>query len=508
MADAPLLRFSRVSKRFGGTVAVDDVSLDLHAGEILALLGENGAGKSTLIKMLAGIHPPDDGQILVHGRHYQHRPAVAGERQTIAFIHQDLGLIDWMTVTENMAMGLGFPRRFGLIGWRQAERRARDALAAVGGAIDPDSRIGGLTRTEKSLVAIARALAVEAEIIVLDEPTASLPADEVARLVAVLRGLRGRDVGMIYVSHRLDEVFEVADEVAVLRDGRLVGRKPVAETTPRELVTMIVGRPPEQVFVRAETSGQGVALELAGLRIGAVGPVSLTLRQGEMLGLVGLRGAGQEQVGRALFGLAEIDAGSVVLSGATPDLSTPGTAMRAGIGLVAGDRTAESLAMPLSVRENMFLNPAANGRRAFDWRQPSAELRHARVLCGRFGVRPCDPSRPAETLSGGNQQKVVIARWLEIANCLLILEEPTAGVDVGAKAEIYALLNAALARGLAVLVIATDFEEVANICHRALVFSHGRVVDEIDREALSVEAILHAASAGGRGGTARAVVHA
>ena len=217
MADAPLLRFSRVSKRFGGTVAVDDVSLDLHAGEILALLGENGAGKSTLIKMLAGIHPPDDGQILVHGRHYQHRPAVAGERQTIAFIHQDLGLIDWMTVTENMAMGLGFPRRFGLIGWRQAERRARDALAAVGGAIDPDARIGGLTRTEKSLVAIARALAVEAEIIVLDEPTASLPADEVARLVAVLRGLRGRDVGMIYVSHRLDEVFEVADEVAVLR---------------------------------------------------------------------------------------------------------------------------------------------------------------------------------------------------------------------------------------------------------------------------------------------------
>ncbi|MGE3293796.1 MAG: sugar ABC transporter ATP-binding protein, partial [Geminicoccaceae bacterium] len=367
MADVPLLRFAQVSKRFGGTIAVNRVSLDLHAGEILALLGENGAGKSTLIKMLAGIHAPDEGEILVHGQHYQHRPAVAGARQTIAFIHQDLGLIDWMTVTENMAMGLGYPRRFGLIGWRQAERRAHDALAAVGDAIDPDARVGGLSRTEKSLVAIARALAVEAEIIVLDEPTASLPADEVSRLFAVLRGLRGRNVGMIYVSHRLDEVFEVADEVAVLRDGSLVGRKPVAETTPGELVTMIVGRPPEQLFVRAQTGGRSAVLELHDVEIGPVGPVSLTLRAGEMLGLVGLRGAGQEQVGRALFGLADIDAGTVALAGQHLDPGGPGGALRAGIGLVAGDRTAESLAMSLSVRENLFLNPAAGGRHLLDW---------------------------------------------------------------------------------------------------------------------------------------------
>ena len=504
MTDAPLLRFAGVSKRFGGTIAVDRVSLDLQAGEILALLGENGAGKSTLIKLLAGIHTPDEGEILVHGQPYRHRPAVAGERQTIAFIHQDLGLIDWMTVTENMAMGLGYPRALGLIDWRQAERRARDALAAVGGAIDPDARVGSLTRTEKSLVAIARALAVEAEIIVLDEPTASLPGDEVARLVAVLRRLRGRDVGMIYVSHRLDEVFEVADEVAVLRDGRLVGRKPVAETTPSELVTMIVGRPPEQVFVRSETAGRTEMLALCQLRIGGVGPISLSLRAGEMLGLVGLRGAGQEQVGRALFGLADIDSGTVALGGAAPDLSGPGAAMRAGIGLVAGDRTAESLAMSLSVRENLFLNPAASGRRARDWQRPAVELRQARVLCSRFGVRPSDPARPAETLSGGNQQKVVIARWLEIAKRLLILEEPTAGVDVGAKAEIYALLNAALERGLAILVIATDFEEVANICHRALVFSRGEVVDELGPERLSIGAILHAASAGAQGAVAHA----
>jgi ribose transport system ATP-binding protein len=239
-----------------------------------------------------------------------------------------------------------------------------------------------------------------------------------------------------------------------------------------------------------------VVLELRDVRIGIVGPISLALRAGEMLGLVGLRGAGQEQVGRALFGLVGIDGGTVMLCDGQPDLHGPGAAMRAGIGLVAGDRTAESLAMSLSVRENLFLNPAASGRRALEWQRPSVEQRQARVLCGRFGVRPSDPTRPAETLSGGNQQKVVIARWLEVANKLLILEEPTAGVDVGAKAEIYALLNAALERGLAVLVIATDFEEVANICHRALVFSRGEVVDELGRDQLSVEAILHAASAG------------
>jgi ribose transport system ATP-binding protein len=324
----------------------------------------------------------------------------------------------------------------------------------------------------------------------------------------VLRGLRGRNVGMIYVSHRLDEVFEVADEVAVLRDGRLVGRKPVAATTPGDLVTMIVGRPPEQVFVRAQTARKGTVLELHDMAIGAVGPVSLTLRAGEMLGLVGLRGAGQEQVGRALFGLAAIDAGTVTLAGARCELGSPGDAMRAGIGLVAGDRTTESLAMSLSVRENLFLNPAASGRHLLDWQRPVVEQRQARKLCGRFGVRPSDPARPAETLSGGNQQKVVIARWLEIARTLLILEEPTAGVDVGAKAEIYALLNAALERGLAILVIATDFEEVANICHRALVFSRGRVIEEIDGDDLSVEAILHAASAGPAAAASRMVAHA
>jgi ribose transport system ATP-binding protein len=495
-SDGPcLLRFAGVSKRFGGTLAVDEVTLEVQSGSILALLGENGAGKSTLIKMLAGIHPVDGGQILFKGTPYRHRPPAAGAVQQVAFIHQDLGLIEWMTVAENMALGQGFPRRGGLIDWRAARARAAAALEAVGGDIDPDARVQSLSRTEKSLLAIARALAVEAELIVLDEPSASLPANEVARLFAVLRRLRDRGVGMIYVSHRLDEVFELADEVAVLRDGRLVGQGRVAETSPAALIQLIVGRPPEQVYVRPRDAAPAPALEVSGLVSGEAGPLDLVLHQGEMVGLVGLRGAGQEAIGRALFGLAPIDAGSVRLGGAAPDLATPETAIRAGIGFVAGDRTGESLGMPLCVRENLFLNPAARGRRLLGWRTPGDEARAALELGRRFGVRPNDPSRPVETLSGGNQQKVVVARWLGIATRLLILEEPTAGVDVGAKAEIYGLLDEALGKGLAVLVIATDFEEIANICHRALVFSRGRVVAELGRRDLSVAALLGAASA-------------
>jgi ribose transport system ATP-binding protein len=492
----PLLRFAGVSKRFGGTLAVDRVDLDVRARSILALLGENGAGKSTLIKLLAGIHGVDEGQLLFLGEPYRHRPASAGAVQPIAFIHQDLGLVDWMTVAENMAIGQGFPRRAGLIDWPAARRRAASALQAVGGDIDPDARIASLSRTERSLVAIARALAVEARLIVLDEPSASLPANEVARLFAVLRTLRDRGAGMIYVSHRLDEVFELADEVAVLRDGRLVGRGRVADTTPPELIRLIVGRPPEQVFVRPKAAAPTAAAIIAGLVSGEAGPVSLELHAGEMVGLVGLRGAGQEAVGRALFGLAPIDSGSIHLRGAEPDLVTPEHAMAAGIGFVAGDRTGESLAMPMSVRENLFLNPAARGRTLGHWRSPASETREALDIGRRFGVRPNEPARPVETLSGGNQQKIVLARWLGIAKHLLILEEPTAGVDVGAKAEIYGLLDEALAKGLAILVVATDFEEIAQICHRALVFSRGAVVAEYARDRLSVSSLLAAASAG------------
>ena len=486
-AEAALLRFDRVTKRFGGTLAIDAISFDVRAGEVLALLGENGAGKSTLIKVLAGIHTADGGAILYRGAPHDARDG------RVAFIHQDLGLIEWMTVAENVALALGYPRLgLGRIDWRAAERQAVEALARVGMAIDPTTRVRELTRTEKSLVAIARALAADADVLVLDEPTASLPADEVERLFAALRPLRARGVGIVYVSHRLDEVFAIADRVAVLRDGKLVGVRSVADTTPDALIELIVGRALDR-FHGAPAVATAPLLTVSDLVAGDAGPVSFNVGRGEIVALVGLRGAGQERIGRALFG-AQPHSGTVQLDGAAPDLTSPRAAMRCGVGLIARDRGEESCAGGLSIRENTFVNPGAVGR---VWRHllaPRVEAARAFEVGRGVGLSPNAPGLPIEALSGGNQQKVVVGRWLATGRTLLVAEDPTAGVDVGAKAEIYRLVAAAAARGLGVVVVSTDFEEVARLCQRALVFSRGRIVEELAGAALTTERLIDAAS--------------
>ncbi|MER8784483.1 sugar ABC transporter ATP-binding protein [Mesorhizobium sp. M1006] len=494
MTEQKLIEFKSITKEFGGTRALSDVTLDLHKGEILALLGENGAGKSTLIKTLAGIYRPDGGQILFRGEPYHHRPPRPNQRQPVAFIHQDLGLIEWMTVGENVGLAQGFSLRSGLIDWRSTEARAHEALKLVGCDFDPTTRVQDLTRTEKSLVAIARALATEADVLVLDEPTASLPADEVERLFDAIRPLKQRGVGMIYVSHRLDEIFRIADRVAVLRDGRLVGEKKVADTKPDELVEMIVGRPVSQVFSKAQTQAGETICAVRDLVCAGAGPVTFDVRKGELLGLVGLRGAGQELVGRALFG-CQAFSGTVTIRGAVPDLSSPIAAMSSGIGLIARDRTEESIAGSLSIRENSFLNPGAGKRGLFSFLAPHKEAALAQAIGSSVGLRPNDPNLPIEALSGGNQQKVVVGRWLHTGRTLLIAEDPTAGVDVGAKAEVYRLIGRALEAGLAVVVVSTDFEEIAHICHRALVFSRGRIVRELTGKDLTTSAVITAASA-------------
>jgi ribose transport system ATP-binding protein len=490
-AEGALLVVRGVSKQFGGTQALDKVGMHLNGGEIVALLGENGAGKSTLIKILASVYTLDEGTVSFRGVDVSR----SLRRLPIAFIHQDLGLIDWMTVAENICLTLGYPRRGGMVDWKAARRRAAAALEMLGADIDPDVRIQSLSRTEKSLVAIARALAAEAEMLVLDEPTASLPADEVARLFAALRRLRARGVGMIYVSHRLDEVFEIADRMVVLRDGLVAGERRVRETTPEEVILLIVGREPSQVF-RRPAQRQGVArLVLDSLCVEGVGPVNCAIHAGEVVGLVGLRGAGQETIGRALFGLQPIISGHAMLDGKPAQASSPRQAMASGINLVCADRAGESVMPILTVRENLFLNPLAAGRGVFSYLAPGRENEASRELGQRVGLRPNDPSLPIELLSGGNQQKVVVGRWLHLESKVYIFEDPTAGVDVGAKAEIYGLFDVALQAGAAIVIVSTDFEEVAKVCHRALVFDRGRVVAELSAADLSVENLLAAASA-------------
>jgi ribose transport system ATP-binding protein len=489
----PILSFAHVDKIFGDSYAVADVSFDCHAGEIVALLGENGAGKSTLIKILAGVYRRDGGDVQFQSKTID----APGARDGLAFIHQDLGLIDWMTVSENMALGFGFgtTSKFRPFHPAAIRDRASKALALVGGEIDPASRVFDLTRAEKSLLAIARALALNAKFLVLDEPTASLPHADVAKLFDVLRRLRSEGVGMIYVSHRLDEVFEIADHVAVMRNGRLVGYRPVAQTTQNELVTLIVGRELDRKVNSAPVNQElQTRVELRNAMIGDVGPVNLKILPGEIVGLVGLRGAGQTNVGRAIAGVERLSDGTLELDGTVVVARTPRDAALAGISFATSNRESEGLSNGMSVRENIFVNPHLWGRQLFTSIKRKTERHRAASVVQRFGIRPSDTEKIADTLSGGNQQKVILSRWIGIARQALVLEEPTMGVDVGAKADIYRLINESTSAGTAVAVISTDFEEVASICHRVLVFSRGLCVAELNREQLSVSALLAAAS--------------
>ncbi|MFJ4565288.1 ATP-binding cassette domain-containing protein [Streptomyces caelestis] len=553
----PLVRIRGLGKRFGGTVALAGVDLDVHAGSVLALLGPNGAGKSTLIKILAGVHPADAGQITV-GDLPLGSPAAS---RSMSFIHQDLGLVEWMTVAENIALTNGYARRTGLISWGRTRERSVDALRTVAGHLDPDWPVSGLAPAERSLVAIARALAARAKLIVLDEPTARLPAADSARLFGVLHGLRDRGHAILYVSHRLDEVYQVADTFAVLRDGRLVSHGRLADHSPARLVHDIVGEenePPAAHPTRpspaaARPAGTPAAdrpagppaagrsarppaadrptrppaadhparlpaadhpaatrtpahpatppaatppvLTLDSVRTPLAGPVSLELAAGEVLGLVGLSDAGHTDLGRALAGARPLLGGRVVLHGRSYQPRTVAEAVALGVGFVPGDRLREGCLAELTVRENLLANPRAGGRPGSRWIGPRRERAQAAALIDRFSVRPRDSEAPIATLSGGNQQKVMIGRWLRTELRLLVLEEPTASVDIGAKAAIHRLLDEALSAGLAVLLLSTDFEEVASVCGRTLVFVRGSVTAELSGSALTVTGLTRAASA-------------
>ncbi|WJV62062.1 sugar ABC transporter ATP-binding protein [Pectobacteriaceae bacterium CE70] len=491
----PLLSMQHIVKKFGGNIAVNKVSLDVMPGEILALLGENGAGKSTLIKILAGVYERDGGDILFHGNSIRSASELRSDiRQPIAFIHQDLGLIEWMTVAENMALVMGFPRRWGMINWTAMYTRARQALQDVGIDLDPQTRVFDLSRTEKSLLAIARAVAVNAEVLVLDEPTASLPASDVRHLFTVLNHLRSKKVGMIYVTHRLDEVIEIADRICVMRDGRYVAGGATEGYSVRDLVQMIVGEAVKEHQRMPLPQDQPPVLTLDNVVVGDTGPVSFTLQPGEMMALAGLRGAGQEEISRLLFGLRQCNKGTITLCNQRWHATTPQQAMQAGVSLVTGDRTGESLVMSMSVRENLFINPCASGHKLFSRYSTREEIGNSWWKVQLFDIRPKDVNIDISALSGGNQQKVVMARWMHLNTPLLILEDPTAGVDVGARAEIYHLLNKSLSEGAAILVISADFEEIAHICNRALVFNRGQVVGELRDQQVTFANLLALAS--------------
>lgn len=494
-SEGSLLSIHNLTKRFFNFVALESASFNVHKGRCVALLGENGAGKSTLIKTLAGINKKTSGEIIFKNESIEDATDLnRSGKSPIAFIHQDLGLIEWMTVTENIGLTLGFPKKWGLINWKEAEKKATEVLNLVGLDAKASERIFNLSAAEKALLTIARALIANAEVLILDEPTASLVASDVGRMFDVLKRLKEQGVGMIYVSHRLDEIHDICDDVVVLRDGKMVGSGLVKDYSIDDLVTLIVGMKKEMSYRTPLSVEKEVVLDIKGLQVGDLEPFSMSLQKGELISLVGLRNAGQEAIGQSLFGRLNIKSGEVFIKGKKADISSPAKSIASGIAMVAADRVKESICGSMSALENLNLNPKNLGKGDLSFLAKKKEQTTTLQAMQQYAVRPMDPEISISSMSGGNQQKVILARWFNMNKPIMILDNPTAGVDIGARSEIYKIMQKAIKNGLTVIVISSDFEEVVNISNRALVFNRGRVVKELIQEDVTLSNLLKYAS--------------
>ena len=474
----PLLVMKGIRKSFPGVQALRGVDLDVHAGEVLALLGENGAGKSTLIKVLGGAHRADAGVLEVDGAEVSFGSPQEARAAGIAVIHQEFNLVPGLTAAENIFLGQEATRA-GFVARGEERRRAADLFHRLGVAIDLDVPCSQLTTAQQQLVEIARALARDTRIVVMDEPTAALTAGEVSRLFEIIRDLRSRGIAIIYVSHRLDEIFALADRVVVLRDGRNVGTRPLEGLGRNELIEMMVGRELADEYPRRTATPGPVRLVVSGLCRGkAVRDVSFTVRAGEILAIAGLVGAGRTETLRLIFGADKRHAGELVLDGRRLDIRSPRDAIAAGIGLLTEDRKLQGLVLGQSVRDNFALpnlGPLSQFGFVDGRREREAFSRHVDQL--RIKV-PHQEER-ARNLSGGNQQKVVLAKWLERDCEVLFFDEPTRGIDVGARHEIYLLMNELSARGKAIVMVSSELPEVLGLADRILVMHEGRITGEI-----------------------------
>lgn len=484
----PLLTMNGVAKRFGQVTALRSVNLELHAGEVLALVGENGAGKSTLMKILSGAHPPDSGTILMHGQPYRPKHPLDARRHGVAMIYQELSIVPDLTVMENLLLGVE-PGMGPFVSWSQVRRRAEAALADVGRSdICPDARARDLSVADLQLIEIARCLALGSSVLVLDEPTSSLTARDTDNLFALLRRLREKNLGIIYISHFLEEVRAISDRFTVLRDGISVSAGNTAEVADAQIIRHMVGRSVDDLYPRsARQKGEAVLqlTDVAGIK--RPSSASLSLYRNEVLGIAGLVGAGRTELLRMIFGLDPVRRGQVCVASSTGPAS-PARRWQQSIGMVSEDRKAEGLALGLSIADNITLSrlPAIV--------RPSLQERACSRWIEQLGIKCRSPWQPVGELSGGNQQKVALARLLNHGVDLLLLDEPTRGVDIGAKAQIYQLIDALASQGCAVLVVSSYLPELIGICDRIAVMSRGilgdaRPVSEWDEQGIMAEAI-------------------
>ncbi len=487
MTASALLELHEIGKSYPGVRALDGVDLDLHASEVVALVGENGAGKSTLIKILSGAEQPDRGEIRIDGNPVQlHTPAEAC-RHGIATVYQEFNLFPALTVAENVMFGR-VPRRRGLLDWGPARTRAQGILDRLGAEIDADRTVASLSVAEQQMVEIAKALVREVRVLILDEPTAVLGGHDVEHLTAMIERLRDGGVGVIFVSHRLEEVFDLADRYAVLKDGQPAGRGDVADIDHDGLVAKMVGRKISHER-QASRARPNELLRVSGItRHGTFSDVSFTLRAGEVLGVAGLRGAGRTEVARAIFGADRIDEGTIHLDGVAADLRSPSDAIQRGIGLVPEERKTQGLLVNLPTPPNVSL--ARHTKRRASIAFPAREKAIACDYVERLRISVPRLDQPSAQLSGGNQQKVVLAKWLEAGVSVLILDEPTRGIDIGAKAEVYETIRTLCAEGIGVLLISSELPELLTLSDRIVVMCQGRLVAELDGDIATEELVM------------------
>jgi galactofuranose transport system ATP-binding protein len=506
-APTPLLQMEGISKAFPGVRALEGASLTVGRGEVHAVMGQNGAGKSTLIKILTGAYRRDAGRITLDGREVDFHSPQQAQAGGVSTIYQEVNLVGFRSVAENIFLGRE-PRRLGLIDRRRMHARARELLDRLGVRVDVARPLGELNVAVQQMVAIARAISFEARLVVMDEPTSSLDEAEVATLFEVIRQLKADGVSVIFVSHRLDEVYAICDRVTIMRDGRTVDDRPLTDVSRLELVARMLGKELAEVrrsgatgFSEATHHAEERLLEARGLR-GAgrrLEHADLSVRAGEIVGLAGLLGSGRTELARAIFGADPVEAGEVKVDGRAVRFGSPADAIRAGIGLAPEDRKSEGIIPEMSLRENLTLAllPAISRRGIVDRRRQQAVVDR---FIERLDIKATGPEQKIRELSGGNQQKVLLARWLCLDPRLLLLDEPTRGIDVGAKGEIQTLINELADSGLGVLMISSELEELVEGSDRVVVLRDGRTVAELPHEAVSEDAIMEAMAEGGPGG--------
>ena len=486
-----------VHKRFPGVHALKGVSFDVRPGEVHALLGENGAGKSTLIKTIAGVHKPDEGEIRWRGEAVSFSNPKDSQAKGIDTIHQELSLYPELTVAENIFLGHAPHRRVGpfkWLDWQKMNRRAKEVLADLEvTTLDVTEKVGTLNVGNRQRVEIAKALSLDAQLLIMDEPTAALSESDVESLFKTVRLLRERGVGIIYISHKLSEVFELADRVTVLRDGEYVGTKEVAEVSEGDLINMMVGRTIENLFPKQDAEIGEVVLEVRNLQNEPyTRDVSFQVRAGEIVGLAGLVGAGRSETAQLIFGIMPMQSGEVFINGKKANIMQPAQAVAQGIAYVPEDRGTQGLIKEMTVRENLSM-AVLRGLSSASFIQSKDERKLAADAIEQFGIRAYGPEQIVNNLSGGNQQKVVVGKWLASDPKVLIIDEPTRGVDVGAKSEIHRLMSKLAAeRGLAILMISSELPEILGMSDRVLVMRGGRIVAEYSRAEASQEKIAGA----------------